>query len=462
MAALDAKFIRTQSTQIINHVLKDCDIYHISSFKPDYISCEHNGPHQKYSSKIRWDFLYGNFGFINTINNFSSSFVRFCEYVSFGDYPKALRHKINIVSDLLEGDMKSFVPVHVSLMPYKFEEKEIDIETLSVDYSKYDMIVHPGFTRGVGSIFLNSPLKNVLLYVNKKHKLKIKQSNTVKLINDEEELVKHYTPLLPTSDPIYDFKIHKGNVKNMVKFHGPTETPVLKVNNIIDGTNLDNKPKQLHHTNFYKSTTFECFDNYCKVLFSNKVRLYTDKGNTDNLYNKFRDNAQKLQNSYFGSKFKHNPSKLSTTNAYEKIDSGELLGPSVLFNTKDSTDPKYNTIWERTFPYYKDTFKNSSQSFLLNNDDLLGGCKIEELDNQNDIDLVKKNEYKGIVIYVSKDIIKKLDRLFYELLYCVHFKVAISQTKCRGLKIINCNHKSWINSDKIQTKILNSNFLSYD
>ena len=133
-------FIKKQSSEIIENVLNNCEIYHVSSFKPEYISCENNGPHSIYSSKIRWVFLYGNYGFINTINNFSSQLVRFSEYISFGDFPKALRHKINMVGDLIAGNMNSFVPLHVTLSPHKFKEEEIDIETLATDYLKYEIL----------------------------------------------------------------------------------------------------------------------------------------------------------------------------------------------------------------------------------------------------------------------------------------------------------------------------------
>jgi len=456
-------FIKKQSSKIIENVLNNCDIYHVSSFKPEYISCESSGPHKTYSSKIRWDFLYGNYGFISTVNNFSSQLVRFCEYISFGDFPKALRHKINMVGDLIAGDMNSFVPIHVTLSPYKSIEKEIDIETLATDYLDYEMVIHPGHTRGVGSVFLNTPLKNALIYINKEHKLKIKQTNAVQKINNETELLKHYTPLFKSTNLVYDFKIHKGNVREMVKVHKPTNTPVLKVNNIIDGNNFNSeKPKQLHHTNFYKSITFESFDNFCKILFSNKIKLYTDKGYTNRLYNKFLSNAQKLQDSYFGTEFKHIPSKHSLFNGYEKIDTGTLLNSAALFNTKDTTDLKYNNIWEQTFNTFSETFNNNKKSFNLDNSELLGGCKIEELDNIKNKDLVKDNDYSGVIIYVSKDMIKKLDRLFYELLYCVHFKVSIAQTKCKGLRIINCSHPSWNQLVKSKEIILNDRFLSYD
>jgi len=455
-----ARSIREESSRIIKDVMDTCHIYHVSKFKPEYTSCESRGEYKRYSAKLRWDFLFKNDGLITNINNYSSELTRFFEYTSFGDFPSSIRQKINIVGDLLHSEMDTFVPLHATLQPLNSKQQEIDIDDLAVDYSNYQMVIHPGFTRGIASIFLNTPLKKVLLYINKEHKLTIKESKYVKKINSEKELTSLYIPESPSTDIIYDFKVHKTTSGRSVKFHSPTDTPVLKVNNIIDGTKPGDKPVQLHHTNIYKATTFKAFDNYARILFSNKVKLYTDNGNTHALGKKFRLNGQKLQNTYFNTEFKHRTNLFNTRNDYRKVTN--MLPPSALFNSDEDMDPKYSEVYKRIWKVIDVQFKDSPEPFFIDNTENLGGSVIEEIDNINVRELVINNNYKGIIIYVSQDITPKLDRLFFELLFCVYHKTPIMQTKCRGLIIINCNHASWKKTDKLTETIIDDRFLSYD
>jgi len=74
------EIIEKESDRIINFVFNECHIYLSTKFKPSYLAPEFNGEYKRYANKLRWEWLYKNYGYVNEINKFSSEFVRINEY----------------------------------------------------------------------------------------------------------------------------------------------------------------------------------------------------------------------------------------------------------------------------------------------------------------------------------------------------------------------------------------------
>ena len=115
---------------------------------------------------MRFEHLYSTNGFVNSINHYSTEPSRVMEFITYNDQPSTLRHRLNMIDTLISSDMKTNLPTHISIAP-KFQGKVVDIQDLFHNPTKYQMIVHPGFTRMNGAIFLNTPLRNVLIHINK-------------------------------------------------------------------------------------------------------------------------------------------------------------------------------------------------------------------------------------------------------------------------------------------------------
>ena len=162
--------ITPSSFELLKKVFESTDIYHCSSFKPSW--CADNS-----LEFVRKSFLFSVDGFISSINQFISLPARLFEYLTYHDQPLSLRHRVNMIDTLITTDMDSNLPVHVSIKP-NFSNEEIDINDLEINPKKYKTITHPGFTRMNTAFFLNSSLKNVLVYINKKHKIKFKPNSS--------------------------------------------------------------------------------------------------------------------------------------------------------------------------------------------------------------------------------------------------------------------------------------------
>lgn len=447
--------ILKQSDEIINYVLNKCNVYLVTNFKPSYLSCEHGQEYKKHAYNLRWEWLYKNYGYVQEINKFSSEFVRFNEYISFLDYPMVLRHKIFIINSLIENNMHTYTPMHVSIKSRDNKEKIIEIDDLEKNYKNYKAVCHPGFTRGVASAFLNTPLKKVLVYIKKDNNLRLKESNTVKRIRTKKELLPIYESSSTNSRIYHDFKLQSGKIEDSVKFHTPTSTPILKVNNIFNH-NYDT----VLHTNHYKNHTFEYFNEYCKIIFSNKIKVYTNKGNKIKLTKKLESNTVNLQKEIFGVELDWIDKRFTTQDMNFKADCNKLISPSAVFSTME--DSNYFKIYDEYRKVYSKFIKPSKDKAFIANNNFLGGADIIETDYLDTKKLVEKNNKKGVIIIISEEITSKLDRLFYELLFCLSFKLSIVRTQCKGLQIVNCSHPFWKDNSDYKEGILSEEFLSYE
>lgn len=447
-----------QSKELIQKVFETTDVYFLNNFKPEYLNPEGNRDYLKYFFQKRWEFLYKSYGLVSTLNDYSTELSRLFEFTTFQDYPYALRHKVNIIQSLLECSMDTYVPVHVSIRPINKQNFTLDFNDLVVNPQNYEMVCHPGFTRGVGSTFLNTPLKKVFFYVKKEHRVNINTNKNIVKLNNVEEILKYYTsPHIKDTSKKYffNFFMHKGDgVENGFKYHTPTDTPILKLNSIKDEDNIEYHPSIL-----YRQDTFRSFNEFCKIIFSNKIRIITETGNKFELENKFKENRKKLANSIFNSDINFQERFVVNKNDYPKAFIRGLIPPDKNFLLDEETYTVYQQFHKILANYSKE-----DNSILLDNTFMLGSYDpIEEKESINDLNLfVTENNFSGIIIIVNKEFTHKLSRLFYELLYCFSYNATLVTTRCGGLKIINCNHKYWTKEETYKELYLEDSFFNYE
>ena len=157
------------SHKVIDTVLATTDVYHCDDFDLKYAVSQYRYfDYETLVNNIRFNTLYGTDGFTTTINQYYSFASRILEFSLYGDQPLALRHKFNMIETLISNDMKTNLPSHFSVKP-TFKNETIKLSDLYTRRKEFSSIVHPGFTRFNGAIFLNGNLKNVFIYVNKEH-----------------------------------------------------------------------------------------------------------------------------------------------------------------------------------------------------------------------------------------------------------------------------------------------------
>ena len=78
---------------------------------------------------------------------------------------------------------------------------------------------------------------------------------------------------------------------------------------------------------------------------------------------------------------------------------------------------------------------------------------IQSINLQN---TVLKNNYKGIVVILSKNLPNT--RLFAELLMITNIDSAVTKTKDNSLQIINCEHEFWKTELNYKETLINNSF----
>ena len=176
------RILKDSNKNTAKKVFEEVYVYHCSSFDPKFVTLESKESFADIQDSTRWKFLFGNYGLVANINNFSNWFFRLSEFMVNQNDPQTLRHKVNIVDLLVSKDMKSNIPVGVSLKPQGgwTDSRLISLDELYSNKKEYLGIVFPGHTRVVGSVFLNQPLKNVMIYIKKEHNIQLKESQLQK------------------------------------------------------------------------------------------------------------------------------------------------------------------------------------------------------------------------------------------------------------------------------------------
>lgn len=441
------KTFTERSKPLIKKVLSENRIYSISSFDPKCFCVESNRTHENNFNSNRSKFLNSNYGFVSCINDYDTFFGRIFDFALFQDYSVNLRHKINIIHTLIEGDMDTLVPVHISIKPRHTKvQGKIELKNLYENFSNFSMITHPGFTRSIGSVFLNQKLKNVFLYINKKFNISLKEDTNIKELKTSEQLLPYFNGVDYKKDQNYTLDFHLvekpgGDTVNNLKYHKYNETYILKLHHFMVKDTLD-----AHPSVSYLPDTFNTFNSYCKLLFSNRVKIYTN--DEFKLKNKLNENFNNLpydNNSQY-------------VNNFEKPITNIPIHPLKLKKYSNLTDEEisiYQKIYEGT-----ELNTDKKEKYLLNNNLPLLGSEIELLDSLDPNTIVEKNNFTGIAVTIDEKSIEYMNRSFAELIMCALPNSSSVESEDGLIKIINCSHKFWKTNKEENKKILNTSFFN--
>jgi hypothetical protein len=298
------------------------------------------------------------------------------------------------------------------------------------------------------AFFLNSSLKNVLVYINKKHKIKFKPNSSLTKINSIEDLFKYYTPFTSDKEFYLDFSVP--NVEGNLKYHKATETFVLKVNRILKSL-IDDKRSynSIHPSDEYAFNTFCSFNNFCKVFFDNEIKVFVEKGTKDHFKGVFRKALNKLT--------ANNPNP-TVHNNREHFSSIPIHPSKIKLKVKELGI--YSDLYKSITEYLQLPSNKPSEHFYQNHlesDYYVKNSK--EISNFNFDTIVKENNYKGIVVVLKKESLNIINRrTFTELLLCFNPKASVTKNSEGSIVMINCNSKFWIDNINYTESIIPNTF----
>ncbi len=437
------------SHKVIDTVLATTDVYHCNDFDLKYAVSQYGKfDYETLVNKIRFNTLYGSDGFSTTINQYYSFASRILEFSLYGDQPLALRHKFNMIETLISNDMKTNLPSHFSVKP-TFKNETIKLSDLYTRRKEFSSIVHPGFTRFNGAIFLNSNLKNVFIYVNKEHNIVFEKEDCITKIETKDQLVEYYQPTKKVENYTIDFFVPdllKPELEG-VKQHEQTSTNILKANNINQDI------ESIHPSSFYRQSTFSSFNKFSRVFFNSRIKIYT---NEEYLSQKFRNIENKFSEFLFGdgSKLRDGFVNWDREHYLQLIDPNKTEGMKLT----SEEDKFYKSIYKGLIDYSKDNCKYLQEPNFYNPNLSLGNSEVIQinLETINLQDIVTKNNYKGIVVILSKNLPNT--RLFAELLMITNIDSAVTKTSNETLQIINCEHEFWKTGLNYKETLINNSF----
>tara|TARA_R110002074_G_scaffold252830_1_gene424895 strand:- start:421 stop:1830 length:1410 start_codon:yes stop_codon:yes gene_type:complete len=461
------------SKKILDTVFESTDLYHCNNFEPSWALTSYGRDYKLLLNGMRFEHLYSTNGFVNSINHYCTEPSRVIEFMTYNDQPSTLRHRLNMIDTLISSDMKTNLPTHISIAP-KFQGKVVDIQDLFHNPTKYQMIVHPGFTRMNGAIFLNTPLRNVLIHINKAHNVQFAKHPSLQKINSNEELFKFYKPFTDKDSYRLDFFVPNKYPESDkwtadgIKYHEGTKTPVLKCNSISTEPYSSEAKDSVHPSDRYACSTFDTLNSYCNTLFSNKIKVYNPQGTASYIHKLLTDNIINFSTEFLGY---HNAisQKIIRRNdnreqffAVNSIHGSKNLSEEKISFYKRLTEPLrefHNKRKEKDLPY---PYMNHRVPDYIND-----GTELEPKEEEliKDIKflktLVEKNKFKGILVIFSRKFIEeKTQRTFSEILMCMSPTSAITRKANDSVILINCNHEFWTTGANYTNKIIPKSFFN--
>lgn len=448
------KKLTEESKVLLNKALETIDVYHISSLHPNVIRYEVSLSKHNYTlNALRYNYLLNNIGLLSTINNFFSYTRRLFEFFSNGNFANTLRQRINITHTLVECNGKTAVPVHISIGIRK-NTGVLDLDNF--DPEAYYTVTHPGYTRASGSVFLNIPLKNVLIYIKKEHRVKFIDKPYLRKINTAEDLLPYYNSLTHEEDSedfYLDFQMpvweERRDYRNNLKIHPPTDTSIFKLKRF---SNLDNreKVKTIHPMDVYLENTFKSFDKFCKILFSAPIKLYTNNPHAAN--KSIKETFTSLIKDYLQAesiRFQNESFFIEHHNFVP------TFGKSAVHPSKTTLNHESNN--------YKKLFDLNTEQEHTDVHLVDGNVKVIPLTDEHSLpDIVSLNNNKGIVFVVKEAAISYIKRSYYEFLYVATPDIPVVRTEDNNIQIINCSHPYWTSGEEYKEIVLPYSFFTLE
>ena len=421
--------IPNEELDFLNELWERQSFYHSDNVPYQWHNVD-NGMIKKESTiHLRAKMMYSKYGFFaESLQERSTNTLRYQNIVHGPDQPHFHRQRRYLIQQYIDNDGNFNGPVHISVRP-RTRSLQGSIPTpkeLSNDYEdvsdKFIIITHPGHTRLEVSAYLQSPMKNAILTINKKHDHH-NYLKDFKKINTPNKIFKYWNvpqhPRAwerigygPNGDPLKEdfppkdevmfnasFSYRKKNVGPLLtKYHEDTDCYVPKMW-ALKATNSElNKTSRepiLSKNSNYLYEVWESSKGITYRLFEKQLTIYTNSNDNvkEHLYeqrNKLKSEVRKLYQHY--------------------------KGREEIINT------------------YK---LNADKSFTFD---------VVVVDEKPD-NISELNENKGFAIWLDKSIISDFNREIYELLFFTRVDVKLAKTKDGKIEVINCgcsNKKEWI------------------
>jgi hypothetical protein len=486
-------FVSEYDKSMINEILSKQDIYHVTSLPWQVATKDCGSKQTPNNTALRNTWMYDNTGLFKSLDDYSNAFRRIDEYFEHGDCPVTLRQRINIVNELLDCDFDSNLPIHVSFKPYaKALRKEVKVFPQSSNDDSYDnttlnlnddsinnhsFIIHPGQTRAQGSVFTRTNLKNALIYVNKKHNVDVKMnsSNYITKIESIEQLLKVYRP---SSKVTKNNKVATFSTPNVsgadydrgFKTHKEHDITILKCFDIKESKALLGEPTRSYHSSFlYTYKSLKSINYFYKLLSNNRFNIYSSNaGWSDNKNNINQQHLYYNHNKHEGgypTRINYRKSISEHYSSYQEI----VFNSSVVWDkmipnedgmfSDNETEllKKYYNFLQENKELLKDVFSNSKTFVFQPNYVSLDECFVTpSVDNWKE--LVTKNNFSGICMYMEECVIGINDRDIHEFLFCINSEVSMTRSNDNKVAIINCEHEYWKTGKNYKEWILPETF----
>ena len=455
----------------VKHVLDSSDLYSINNFS--YKLTQHDVGITKRTDTddivfhLRKKWLFGYFGLYTKIMKFTNASDRFIERAYNFDLSSTLRQKMNIVSEMMDANFTSSMPIHISVIINENvpQNKSVTIDNIDgYDKEDIDLIIHPGQTRAQSAVFCKRDLNNVLFYIPKKFKDRISlvNFNNITKIDTIDKLAQVYNVLPGVTDDLRDIELNinayegaytKNDIINNTKTHIHPCTnyneivPLAKVFYMV---NTKKDPiTSVHPSDIYIDNSYRSFNYFMDKVHNNQVNIYTNCKPSE--LNKYLLTITKkfLQYNSINEELENNESKVKPEHSLETffLQARELLGKPFqeefdsIVKKISSFNSHLNELKESKLTPY------ASPSII----------RIEKIDDK---EIVKQNLYSGYCIYIDDTLKKDLYRNHYELLFFTNWDVAITRSEDNKIAIYNCEHEYWKTGKNFKEWILTKEMYS--
>jgi len=439
-----------KSLPILERTFKEVDIYAFNNFPYQILAHDSGYKFPDILNDIRVKWLYGQEGFVSNILKYSSLLKRSLEFLVNFDYPNSLRQKTNIVSEMIECDFRSYVPIHTSIVLKSLHKKVV----LNAKYPKtgneFNMITHPGQTRVQAGVFCRRNLDNVLLYVPKSqaHLIEFKNFDQITKIKSPDQLYRFYAPEGYNKKHKYKVDLSFGDDSfdvfndQKVHLHSGMAVPILKATHIHKDVSIINSPIDIHPSTEYVVKSFDTFNKLCSIFFNNQFKVYT-KLKVKRVNEALLTNQSKLYS------LNSNNKTITGKHLYNIMEysQGTAIKSNINFDISKYLDEDLKDNYRKLFNFF-DPDSPIIKHELANQLDIsqfrLQNLPVISINTDTELsEVVKLNEYKGFTVMIG-DI--QLDRFFrdiYELLYFIPPNYTVTKSTCGELAIINCEHEYW-------------------
>ena len=423
--------IPNEELDFLNELWERQSFYHSDNVPYQWHNVD-NGMIKKESTiHLRAQLMYSKHGFFaESLQERNTNTLRYQNIVHGPDQPHFHRQRRYLIQQYIDNDGNFNGPVHISVRP-KLNKNKSTPKELSNDYEdvydKFMIITHPGHTRLEAAAYLQSPMKNAIITINKEHDYGEFLSRYKRIENPRElknfwkkPTIKHLSRILeydeegnpknkllpPISEIDYHMIFHLPNhpkIPGETKYHSKTECFVLKLWCMypsylgIPLREVINTSRELNliMASNYLYEVWESSKGITYRLFEKQLTIYTNSD--DNVKEHLYEQRNKLKN--------------------------EVRKLQQIFKRRNDIPNTYKLNADKPFTFDVVVVDEKPKN-------------ISEL-----------NENKGFAIWLDKSIISDFNREIYELLFFTRVDVKLAKTKDGKIEVINCgcsNKKEWI------------------